>query len=75
MCLYPNSLIFDCLCFLIVLTMDSSTIELLKENVQPLKSGRKADNIRSALSTSQMDSELREKTRAYVILWCCFGFV
>lgn len=55
--------------------MDSSTIELLKENVQPLKSGRKADNIRSALSTSQMDSELREKTRAYVILWCCFGFV
>lgn len=39
-------------------------IELIKENVQPLKSGRKIDSLQAALSMDLNETKKRDETKA-----------
>lgn len=45
-------------------TMES--LENVKENLQPLKGGRKVDSLRAAVMGTQLDEDTREETRKYV---------
>lgn len=39
-------------------------IELIKENVQPLKNGRKIDSLQAALSMDLNETKRRDETKA-----------
>lgn len=38
-------------------------LELIKENVQPLRSGRRIDTLRAAFNLDENDAKKREETR------------